>query len=514
MDAHPCPDCGAAARDVPGWCRSCGRHDRVAAVDLLTWLVPGAVEIIEPTPTPDPLGWDGYDDALEQARERSSESEAVVVVRGQVGGDGSQAVFVAWEFDFLGGSIGTVAGESIARAYEAAADAGLPIVLLPSTGGARMQEGMASLVQMATTSVAAARHAEDGLLQVAVLRDPTTGGVFASHANQAHVVLAEPGATIGFAGPRVAEAMTGGALPEGSHTAEGALAAGLVDAVVARGDLRATLDQLLGWATTSATPEPVEAPVADRLGPADAWTEVQRARDPRRPRAAAFLGELEVAFELRGDRAGTDDPAVRVVLADLAGRRIVLVALDRAGNDGSVTAAGYRKAWRGFGLASQLGVPLVTLVDTPGADASGPAEAGGIAHHMSWTFRRLLDVGTPTVALVIGEGGSGGALALAVCDRLLIQEHAIFSVIAPEGAAAILHRDRSRAPEVAAQLQPTAQKLAQLGIADEVVPEPVGAEVPAAWAAVARHLDELAQHTRHHRLEARRERWRRGWSQP
>lgn len=508
-----CAECGAAPGPVPGWCAACGGHQRASAEALLTWLVPGAVEVVSPPPTPDPLAWAGYEDALEAARARSSEVEAVVVVRGRLGGDGPQAVFVAWEFAFLGGSMGTAVGQAVARAYEVATEAGLPLVLLPSTGGARMQEGMASLVQMASTSVAAAEHARAGLLQVTVLRDPTTGGVFVSHANQAHVLLAEPGATIGFAGPRVAETVTGGPLPDGSHTAAGARAAGLVDAVVPRGELPETLGALLRW-TTLAAEAPTTGHAAERLQPDDqlAWQQVQCARDPRRARATAFLTSIEVSFELHGDRAGADDPAVRVALAQVGGHPVVVVALDRDGNEATVTAAGYRKAWRGFDLATALDVPLVTLIDTPGADASGPSEAAGIGHHIAWTFRRLLDVPSPTVALVTGEGGSGGALALAVCDRLLIQEHAVFSVIAPEGAAAILHRDAGRAAEVAEQLQPTAAMLQTLGIADEVVPEPTGSEVATAWATVARHLDDLAATPRPDRLEARAVRWRRGWA--
>lgn len=191
------------------------------------------------------------------------------------------------------------------------------------------------------------------------------------------------------------------------------------------------------------------------------------------------------------------------MLARLAGRPVVVVGMDPGA--GRLLPGGYRKAWRGLELAEHLGVPVVTLVDTPGADASAAAEAGGIAHHIARTFQRLLVVDTPVVALVVGEGGSGGALALAVGDRLLIQEHAMFSVIAPEGAAAILHRDAGRAAEVAALLDPTATRLHDLGIADEVVPEPAGAQVAAAWAAVARHLDDLGPRGD---VDARLERWR------
>lgn len=475
---------------------------------LLDDLLEDATPLGVNPPDADPLGWPGYDEERAEARQRTGVPEAVVAVRGRVRGADTEAVVVAWEFGFLGGSMGTAVGSTIAAAYDHARAARLPVVLLCATGGARMQEGMASLAQMPRTVLAADDHARAGLLQVAVLRHPTTGGVFASHVNVADVLWALPGATIGFAGPRVAAALSGGELPRGSHTAEGAAAAGLVDAVVPGEELTRRLAALLAW-TAPDRPQPWPAvPDGARRPPADPWTEVLRARAPDRPRAPAWLAALETCAELRGDRAGADDPTVRVVLARLAGRRVVVVATDRTVAEGRVTPAGYRKVWRGVELADRLGVPVVTLVDTPGADASAASEAGGIAWHISRTFRVLLGCRTPVVSLVTGEGGSGGALALAVGDRLLIGEHATFSVIAPEGAAAILHRDPGRAAEVAARLRPDAATLAELGLADEVVPEPAGAEVAAGWAAVVRHLDALAATPPEERLRERRRRWR------
>jgi acetyl-CoA carboxylase carboxyl transferase subunit beta len=503
---------------VPGWCPRCGRAERVGAAALLAWLVdaPTPVHVSDEPHDPDPLAWPGYDELRDAARAATGADEAVTVVRGHVAG--TEAVVVAWDFGFLGGSMGTVAGQRIAHAYDTAAAAGLPVVLLPATGGARMQEGMASLAQMAATSAAAAWHHH---LQVAVLRDPTTGGVFASHANMADVVLAEPGATIGFAGPRVAEAMTDGPLPSGSHTARGAHAAGLVDAVVPRPDLPRALADLLAFhrgpgATapgsttgddTATARSTSDAPVSEPA--ADAWAEVQRARATDRARAPAILAEVAVHGRLRGDRAGGTDPAVDVVLATWAGEAVVVVAMDP--REGAIGPVGYRTAWRGFDLAARIGVPVVTLVDTPGADAGAGAEAGSVANHIAATLRRLLALPVPTVCVVVGEGGSGGALALAVTDRLLIQQHAIFTVIAPEGAAAILHRDRERAPEVAALLDPTAQRLLALGIADAVVPEPddPAAAITHVVDAVRRALDDLRGVAPEALVPRRLARWRR-----
>ncbi|MFN2557526.1 MAG: carboxyl transferase domain-containing protein [Nitriliruptorales bacterium] len=481
--------------------------DGTAARDLLDLLVDGPIDLSGPPLSSDPLDWPGYRERLARARAETGVDEAVLTVRGRVRGSRVEAVFVVWEFDFLGGSMGVAVGERVARAYEAAAEARLPIVLLPATGGARMQEGMASLAQMAKTVVAAQAHADSRLLQVAVLRHPTTGGVFASHINLADVLLAEPGATIGFVGPRVAEATTGGPLPDGSHRAEGARSAGLVDAIVSRQDLPHRLACLLAWPGRDA-PLELPEPSGTRIPPGDAWAEVERARASDRPGAGAFLEAIDVSGELHGDRAGEDDPAVRVVLGELAGRPLVIVALDRSVEGGGITPAGYRLAWRGLRLADRLDVAVVTLIDSPGADPGAASEAGGIAHHIARTFAELLTVRSPVVSLVIGESASGGALALSVGDRLLIQEHAVFSILASEGAAALLERDVSKAPELAELLKPTAHSLHALGIADEVVAEPHGLEVRAAQAAICRHLDELASQPEDRRLAVRRRRWR------
>lgn len=509
---------------VPGVCDTCGATHRIPARDWLEWVVPDAQDVTPPPRHPDPLDWPDYDTLRHDAARTSGTDESVVVATGFLRSSAVEVVAIVWDFNFLGGSMGGDAGDRIAAGFDLGRQRGLPVVLAPSTGGARMQEGMASLVQMAASTVASRQHNAAGLAQVAVLRDPTTGGVFASHANLADVIVVEAGATMGFAGPRVAKAMTGGQLPAGSHTARGARASGLVDEVIRRGDVPRVVAAILGWAGAI---RPAASPTASADGGQDssgggqgsvtdsdraagngqpngdaqaggdgqatgsAWGEVESARAPDRLRAPAYLAELDVAFELHGDRAGTDDLSLRPVLAWLDERPVMVVAMDPTVMP-NIRPGGYRKAWRGLRLAGRLGIPVVTLIDTPGADASASSEAAGIANHIATSFAEVLATPTPIVAVVIGEGGSGGAMALATGDRLLIQEHAIFSVIAPEGAAAILHRDRERAPEVAQLLDPTASRLVDLGIADEVIPEPDGNEVKTLWHTVARHLEDLA----------------------
>ncbi|HEX7166708.1 MAG TPA: carboxyl transferase domain-containing protein [Acidimicrobiales bacterium] len=413
-------------------------------------------------------------------------------------------VAVHGRFDVLGGSMGAAHGERVVRAYRRARDLRLPVVVTSASGGARMQEGMVALLQLARTAAAARDHAAAGLLQVAVLRGPTTGGVFASYVSLADVIAAEPGVTIGFAGPRVVEMTTGERLGDGSHTAESAYRHGLVDALVARADQPAFVETALGlsssltgfWAR-SVRNTGVSAP-KNPTGPVgSAWDEVLAARDPGRPSGDWWAETLCSSWVPL--RAAPPDPCITAGLATIDGRRAVVVAMNRARPQPS----GYRLAQRAAALAGRVGLPVVTLVDTPGADPSPASEAGGIAREIARTFAALDALPTVSVAVCVGEGGSGGALALAHCDRLLLLDHAIFSVIAPEGAAAILDRDASTAPERAQQLRLTAPDLLELGIVDEVLRE----DEAAVRKAILRALDDATPDDRRRRADAATGRW-------
>jgi acetyl-CoA carboxylase carboxyl transferase subunit beta len=335
--------------------------------------------------------------------------------------------------------------------------------------------------------------------------------VFASFASLGDIHLAEPGALIGFAGPRVREQTGAGsaaAAGERSHSAEFLHAHGFVDAVVPRPALRATLATLLGLLAPGHAPRrepPAESVPAPSEGPRpSAWETVQLARHPARPTALAYIrGLLPDFYELHGDQAYGDDPAVVVGLGTLDGQPVAAIGLERAPDDprrrgGRALPEGYRKALRLMRLAAKFRLPLLTFVDTPGAEAGVEAEARGLAHAIAHCLARMVSLPVPTIAVVIGEGGSGGALALAVADRVLMQQHAIFSVISPEGASAILYRDATQAPVLAPALRITAPDLLELGIIDAIVPEPAGgahtdpaAAVRMVHAAVARELPRL-----------------------
>lgn len=445
----------------------------------------------------DPLGFPGYADrltGLAGESVRTGLAEAFVLIEG--------------DFDVFGGSMGLVHGEKVVRAFDRATERRLPVVVVTRSGGARMQEGMLSLIQLSRTAAAVVRHQRAGLLSVAVHRSPTTGGVFASYGSLVDLRAVEAGAMIGFAGPRVVEQTTGRRVEGRSHTAETALDAHLVDAVLEP-------DDVLRWARAAvgldelpppraALPVPPEG-AAEGAAAADAgvdraWDSVLRARRIGRPSGihvalAAATSWVELA-------PGTD-PALRTALATIAGRRVVVVAMDRYGGSGQPGPAGYRLACRGIALADRLGLPIATFSDTPGADVSPEAENGGVAAEIARTHAAMAGARVATVSVCVGEGGSGGAQALSATDLALIQEGAIFSVIGPEGAAAILERDAAKAPEVAPLLRLTAADLVGFGIADRLVPD----DLRSAVGAVGDALQEAVPGARGRRLDAATQAW-------
>lgn len=444
----------------------------------------------------DPLRFPGYPEAL-----ASSGGESVGAGPASIGG--LPVEYARFDFSVFGGSMGEVAGERLARSMSRAALQQVPFILHTATGGARMQEGMRALVQMAKVVVARRELAEAGQAFIAYLGNPTTGGVLASLAALADITFAESGATVGFAGPRIAERFTGTAIGPRSHRAESALMHGLVDEVVDQdeaGDALAVAVATLASDDPDETSEPPPA-AGDEVDP---WESVQRARSPQRPAGHELLLEsAERLVVLRGDRAGQEDPAIDTGIARIAGRRAVVIALDR---ERAPAPAAYRKTHRALAVAERLKVPVVTLIDTRGADPSEHSESDGIAWAIAETFNAMLGVTVPTLAIVTGEGGSGGALALSVADRLIAYEHSIFSVIGPELAAEILWRDAGRAAEAARSLRLSAHDLLRLGIADAVAPEPLsGSSIKNV---IAYHLGELAGEDEQQRLTRRTHRWR------
>jgi acetyl-CoA carboxylase carboxyl transferase subunit beta len=487
-----CAGCGAHLAGQPKFaryrvCDECGRYSAIPArLRIETLSDEGTFRETEANlSSADPLAFEDdqpYRERLREVQETTGQADAIVTGRASL--HGHAVMLAVLDFGFLGGSMGVVVGEKLARACEVALRERRALVTVVASGGARMQEGMLSLLQMAKTAAAIQRLHDAGIPYISVLTHPTTGGVFASFANLGDVILAEPKSLIGFAGPRVAEQFLGKPLPEGSHTAEFLLAHGLLDGIVERTQLRrtigATLD-VIGKRTPQRPRSERPRPVFLHTG-GNAWESVLAARDPARPTSLDYIGKLCDRFiELHGDRQSGDDAAIVAGLGLIDGRAVAVIGIERGHGDqialrrgGRPLPEGYRKAQRIMRLAARFGVPVVTLVDTPGAFPGIESEERGLAAEIAGSMALMSNLPTRIVSAITGEGGSGGALALAVADRVLIQERAIYSVIAPEGAAAILYRDATRAPEIAERLKLTAHDVVKTGIADAIVPEPDG----------------------------------------
>ncbi|MFF0103748.1 carboxyl transferase domain-containing protein [Streptomyces hirsutus] len=416
-------------------------------------------------PAPDgPLGWPGYDAARARAAERTGEQESVVCGTALV--EGVRAVLIAFEFGFLGGSLGERTGDRLVAAYAHARAHRLPVVPLIATGGSRMQEGMLALTQLQRVARESVLIREAGLPQIAVLRDPTTGGGWATLGAGADVVLALPGAQVGFAGSRVRPADADPA----AYTAQAQVAAGAADAVVPPEELRGTLGRWLRLLTRpSATPAAPPHPPGtgpDDL-PATGWDAVRRARSSERPRAQDYLDAYFThRVALDGDRCGGTDPQGMLCgFGEHEGRTVAYAA-----QTGTATRpAGYRTAARLIRLADRLGIPVLTLVDTPGAANDAEAERQGAGAAIAGLFAAVAAARTPVTTLVVGEGGSGGALALAAPGNTWATPDSYFSVIAPELAAAILKRPPEEVEATADQLRVRPQDLVDLGVVRGIV---------------------------------------------
>lgn len=408
-----------------------------------------------------PLHWAGYDEARQRARERTGEDESVLCGLGWIGGE--QAVLVAFEFGFMGGSLGRDSGQRVVAAFERARELRVPVVSLVASGGSRLQEGVVALAQLQAIARACLLARRERIPHVAVARHPTTGGMWASLVSGADVVLGLAGADVAFGGSRVRKPGDSGE----PFTAEGKAADGQVDHVLTEQELPdalALLVRLLHPQRRIAPPAEAEvpAPLGHRDRPDNGWEAVQRARDEQRPRARDYLdAHFDVRFELSGDRAGGVDPGMLCGIGEHRGRTTAFAAQTGTAN----TPAGFRTAARVLRLADQLALPALTLVDTPGADNGAEAERCGVGPALAELFATVADVRIPVTTLVIGEGGSGGALALAAPERTWITPDAYFAVIAPESAAAILRREDVAELTESLRLRP--QDLQELGLLRE-----------------------------------------------
>ena len=426
-----------------------------------------------------------YAQLLAQDQNRTGLTEAAVTGRCKI--DDADVVLIVLDFSFMGGTMGSVVGEKVTTALETAAKGGIPVVAVVSGGGVRVQEGVLSLMQMAKTVTAANRLRDKGSPFIVVLANPSTGQAYASFANLADVILAEPKSLIGLSPLRTLRETSSIPLPLDAHTAEAHVGHGLLDNVVDREALRARLSALLrilqGQKPGSDPGKEERAELVKAAGeecpPVEPWAAVAAVRHSERPAAATYLRQmLEPFIELRGDRLNSDDRSVVTGVGYLTGQPVAVIGQQRRplleGERYHVYPDGLRKAQRLIALAARFKLPLITLVDTQGADPGLEAEEQGIGNAIARTLSAMLDAPTPIVSVVIGEGGSEGALALGLADRILMQQYAVYSPISMNHNLAGGFHEPVLDREAADALMLTAQDCVDLGVADRVIPEPQG----------------------------------------
>jgi len=477
-------------------CHKCGSYFRITADTRISMVVDrhSFKEWDTGLSSGNPLDYPGYDEKVENLQSKTNLDEAIITGIGKI--KGMDAVIGVCDSRFLMGSMGHVVGEKVTRAVEKATEMKLPVVIFACSGGARMQEGIVSLMQMSKTSSALKKHSDAGLLYISVLTDPTTGGVTASFAMLGDIILAEPGALIGFAGPRVIEQTIGQKLPEGFQRAEFLVEHGLIDGIVKRENLKDTLAKLLymnqkdgkfEWQKTETKDdgtvsgiEKVKTPVQTAESAITPWERVQMARMAGRPTSLDYVGAVFTDFiELHGDRNFRDDGAIAGGIALLDGRPVTVIGQQKGRNTkenisrnfGMPYPEGYRKALRLMKQAEKFNRPVINFIDTPGAFCGLEAEERGQGEAIARNLMEMSGLTVPVLSIVIGEGGSGGALALAVGNEVWMMENSIYSILSPEGFASILWKDSKRADEAAGVMKITAEDLKKLNIIEKIIPE-------------------------------------------
>ena len=476
-------------------CPKCGGYFHVPAYRRLDMILDEGSfqEWNETMPEQNPMEYRGYPEKLAAMKARTGLDEAVVTGKGSI--HGTETVIGVCDGRFLMASMGENVGEKIACAVERATEEQLPVILFCCSGGARMQEGITSLMQMAKTSAALKRHSDAGLLYISVLTDPTTGGVTASFAMLGDIILAEPGALIGFAGPRVIEQTIRQKLPKGFQRAEFLLEHGFLDAIVERSRMRKVLGNLLQMHGKAAWEEQSQEAAElksseDRTEKShvsvqkkEAWDRVLLSRKKDRPVGSDYIQALFTNFqEFHGDRLYGDDSAIIGGIASFGDRAVTVIAQEKGRstreniqrNFAMPKPDGYRKALRLMKQAEKFHRPVICFVDTPGAFCGIEAEERGQGEAIARNIYEMSALKVPILTVIIGEGGSGGALALATSDEVWMLENAIYSILSPEGFASILWKDSTKAKEAAKVMKLTSDCLKEQGIVDNVISEPEG----------------------------------------
>lgn len=470
-------------------CYNCQYHFRMNSLERIKLIFDeeSVVFFDENLVSSNPLEFPGYNEKLNELNKKLEINEAVITGKGCI--FNQNVYFGVMDYRFFMGSMGSVVGEKLTRMIEKSTKERKPIIIFSASGGARMQEGMISLYQMAKVVAALEKHSNEGLLYISVLTDPTTGGVIASFASVGDIIIAEPNATIGFAGKRVTESITKEKMPENFQTSEFHFEKGHIDFICKRDDLKNVLSNLLKiYSDTIVAKEKVlecnfiENGMGKNIKNNDTaeWEKVKIARSTNRPRVKQYIEKIFDNFiELHGDRIDTDDKAIVTGIGYINNIPVTLIFNSKGNslsesvmnNFGMTKPGGYRKVIRLSKLAEKFNMPIICFIDTPGACSGVEAENMGQSFAIASSIRNFSSIKVPTISIITGEGGSGGALAMGVADWIFILENSIYSVISPEGCASILFRDLSKVEECCKYLKLTSNELLSLGIVDEIIPE-------------------------------------------
>lgn len=425
---------------------------------------------------------EGYLEELLDVSKRYKLNDAIVT--GEMDMDDNHIAIGVMDSRFMMASMGYLVGEKVTRLFERATKMKVSVIIFCCSGGARMQEGIISLMQMSKTAAAVKKHSKKGLLYISILTNPTMGGVTASFATLADIILAEKGATIGFTGSRVIEQNIGVKLPKEFQTAEFQLMNGFIDDVVSRKELKNKLKILLDLHKKNKKISYIKrlnnsgGKKQKKLEP---WEEVKIARSFTRPTSKQYIDKLFKSFtELKGDRVSGDDHAIIAGIAKYHGIPVTVIGQEKGKstlndalyrNWGMPLPCGYRKVLRLMKQAEKFGRPIICLVDTVGAACGEEAEKNGQGSIIAHLLGEVSNLGVPILSIIIGEGCSGGALALCAGDEVWMLENSIYSIISPEGYASIVWRDNTRAKEAANKMRLSAEELYELEVIDKIIEE-------------------------------------------
>lgn len=463
-------------------CMKCGKYFRMPSENRILDIIDEGsfVELFTDVLDKNPIDFPGYSEKKEIIKKETNLEEAVITGKASIGH--IEVMLGVCDTRYLMGSMGYIVGEKITKLFENATKAQLPVIMINCSGGARMQEGIISLMQMAKTVDSVKQHSDAGLLYISVLTDPTTGGVAASFAMLGDVILAEPNSLIGFAGPRVIEQTTKQKLPVGFQTSEFLYEHGFLDMIVIRRELKERIYEIL---KAHQKPKVIERKRKTISACAfcdykDSWKKVQLSRKIDRPTTVDYITHVFERFiEFHGDGETGEDQAIIGGIAFLDNIPVTVIGHQKGKtteeriirNFGMAHPEGYRKAIRLMKEAEKFRRPIITFIDTPGAACGVEAEKRGEASAIAKCIYEMFNLKVPILSILIGEGGSGGALGLAVANEVWAMENSTYSILSPEGFASILWKNEKRAKEAANLMKMTAKDLLDLGVIEKILPE-------------------------------------------